>query len=138
MANLNPYLAFHDNARAAMEFYQQALGGDLDISTFGEMPEMGYEPSEAHLVMHAQLTTPDGLVLMASDTPASMDYVRPQGFSVSLSGTDADMLRQAWDRLSDGGNVTMPFEPAPWGGLFGMFTDRFGIDWMIAAGEGWD
>lgn len=137
MAILTPYLSFHDNARVAMEFYQQALGGQLDISTFGEMPDMGHEPRDAELVMHAQLTTPDGLVLMASDTPSSMDYVRPQGFSVSLSGADVDAAQRAWDRLTDGGTIAMPFAPAPWGGLFGMFTDRFGIDWMIAAGEEW-
>ncbi|WP_424936182.1 MULTISPECIES: VOC family protein [Bacteria] len=135
MTSLNPYLSFRDNARAAMEFYQQALGGELEVMTFEAFPEMVPDPSEATLVMHAQLTTPEGLVLMASDTPSVMPYAAPQGISVSLSGTDADALRAAWDKLSDGGTVAMPFERAPWGALFGMFTDRFGIQWMVNAGQ---
>ncbi|WP_143965732.1 VOC family protein [Gordonia zhaorongruii] len=134
MPNLNPYVSFKDTARQAMEFYQQALGGDLDISTFEAFPDM-VDPSEAANVMHAQLTTEDGLVLMASDTPSTMGYQPPQGISVSLSGPDVDKLRTWWDKLSEGGEPTMPFAEAPWGGYFGMFTDRFGIAWMVASSE---
>ncbi|KJL47424.1 hypothetical protein RS84_02218 [Microbacterium hydrocarbonoxydans] len=131
MANLNPYLSFRDNAREAMEFYQSVLGGDLDINVFSEYPDMMQDPSEGDLLMHAQLTTPDGLVLMASDTPSSMPYVTPQGFSVSLSGTSAETTRAVWDGLSDGATVTIPLAVAPWGGLFGMLVDRFGVNWML-------
>ncbi len=131
MANLNPYLSFRTEARQAMEFYQSVLGGQLDINVFSEFPDMLQDPSESDLVMHAQLTTPDGLVLMASDTPSSMPYVTPQGFSVSLSGTSAETTRAVWDKLSDGATVTMPLDNAPWGGLFGMLVDRFGTSWML-------
>lgn len=131
--NLNPYLAFRDEARPAMEFYQTVLGGDLAIDTFGSYPEMGHDPSENDLVMHAQLTAPGGLILMASDTPGGMPYDKPQGFSVSISGDDTDEIRGIWNSLSDGGEVTMPLDTPPWGGLFGMLVDRFGIAWMIAA-----
>lgn len=133
MTNLNPYISFQHNAREAMEFYRDALGGELVIDIFEAFPDMVTDPAESGLVMHAQLTTADGLVLMASDTPSIMPYRAPQGMSVSLSGDDADELRKAWDALSAGGTITMPLETPPWGGLFGMFTDRFGVDWMIAA-----
>ena len=132
MPTLNPYMSFRDNARAALERYREVLGGDLQIMTFGSMPEMGYEPSESELVMHGQLTTDDGMVLMASDTPSSMEYQAPQGISVSLSGTESDRLRAIWDGLLDGGTATMPLAPAPWGGDFGMLVDRFGIAWMMS------
>jgi len=131
MANLNPYLSFRDNAREAMEFYRSVLGGELDVNVFSEYPDMPQDPSEGDLVMHAQLTTPDGLVLMASDTPGAMPYVTPQGFSVSLSGTSADATRAVWDGLSDGATITAPLDEAPWGGLFGMLVDRFGVNWML-------
>ncbi|ALX66363.1 VOC family protein [Microbacterium sp. XT11] len=131
MANLNPYLSFRDNAREAMEFYQSVLGGDLDVSTFSQFPDMVQDESEQDLVMHAQLTTPDGLVLMASDTPSSMPYEAPRGFSVSLSGTSSDTTRAVWDKLSNGATVTMPLDLAPWGGLFGMLVDRFGVSWIL-------
>ncbi|MBO0982042.1 VOC family protein [Microbacterium sp. SD291] len=133
MANLNPYLSFRTEARKAMEFYQSVLGGDLDINVFGEFPDMVQDPSQKDLVMHAQLTTPDGLVLMASDTPDGMTYETPQGISVSLSGISEETARDVWEKLSAGGTITIPLDTAPWGGLFGMLVDRFGIAWMLSA-----
>ena len=134
-ARLNPYLNFQDDAREAMTFYQSVLGGELTISTFGEY-RASEDPSEQDKVMHAQLETPDGLVLMAADTPNHMEH-RPQaGVSVSLSGDDEARLRGYWESLSDGGTVVMPFEKAPWGDTFGMCVDRFGTSWMLnAAGQ---
>lgn len=131
MANLNPYLSFRTEAREAMEFYRGVLGGELDITVFGDFPDMAQDPSQKDLVMHAQLTTPDGLVLMASDTPEGMTYEKPQGVSVSLSGNPQDVTRQVWDRLSEGATITMPLDVPPWGGTFGMLVDRFGIAWML-------
>ncbi len=132
MPSLNPYLSFQREARSAMQFYQGVFGGELDISTFGEYEGMVQDPSEADLVMHAQLTTPDGFVLMASDTPTGVEYRKPAGISVSVSGDDEPKLERFWSALADGGTVTMPFDVPPWGGRFGMLTDRFGIDWMVA------
>jgi PhnB protein len=131
---LNPYLSFRDNAREAMTFYQSVLGGVLAVSTFADF-HASDDPAEQDKVMHAQLETPDGLVLMGADTPAAMEY-RPQaGVSVSLSGDDEAELRGYWERLSEGGTVTMPFEKAPWGATFGMCVDRFGTSWMVNAGD---
>jgi PhnB protein len=131
MLTLNPYLSFQDQARAAVEFYQSVLGGELTISTFGDYPDMGHDAAENDLVMHAQLDTPDGFTLMASDTPGSIPYQQLAGFSVSISGDDEAALQRYWDGLSTGGTIAMPFDPAPWGGRFGMFTDRFGVAWML-------
>lgn len=131
MPSLNPYLSFRDQARAAMEFYQSVFGGELEISTFASF-DMGQDPSENDLVMHAQLETPDGFVLMAADTPSTMPYTKPAGFAVSVSGDDEAALDGFWNGLADGGAVTMPFDVPPWGGRFGMLTDRFGVDWMLA------
>ena len=130
---LNPYLRFRDDALDAMTFYQSVLGGELTISTFGEF-HASEDPAEQDKVMHAQLETPDGLVLMASDTPLGMEFSPQAGVSVSLSGDDEDGLRRYWERLSEGGTVVMPFEQAPWGATFGMCVDRFGTSWMVNAG----
>lgn len=130
--DLNPYISFQNTAREALEFYQSVLGGELTLNDFSAYPDMGVDPSETHLIMHGQLTTEDGMTLMASDSPTGMPYSAPAGISVSLSGDDADRLQRAWDGLSDGGTVVMPYEEPPWGGRFGMLTDRFGIDWMVA------
>jgi PhnB protein len=129
MTNLNAYLGFGDTARQAMELYQSVFGGELTMTTFGE-GGMSQEPDEKDKVMHAQLASPIGL-LMGADTPAGME--RPTGgpHSMSLSGDDEAELRGYWDKLSDGGTITMPLEKAPWGDSFGMCTDRFGIPWMV-------
>ena len=127
---LNPYLSFRDNAREAMAFYQKVFGGELNVSTFADL-HASADPTEQHKIMHSQLESPDGLVLMAADTPDGMEY-RPQaGVSVSLSGDDEARLRGYWERLSEGGSVTVPFEKAPWGDTFGMCVDRFGTSWMV-------
>ena len=130
VTRLNPYLSFRDNAREAMEFYRSVLGGTLTISTFAEY-HASEDPAEADKVMHAMLESEDGLVLMAADTPNSMEYEAGSRISLSLSGDDPERLRALWDGLSDGGTVVMPLEPAPWGDSFGMLTDRFGTAWMV-------
>ena len=132
-ARLNPYLNFNGNAREAMTFYQQVLGGDLVVSTFGEYGQGG---EGADGVMHAQLETPDGFTLMASDTAPGMGEVAPgSNFSVSLSGDD-ESLRGYWEGLSEGATVAMPLEKQMWGDEFGMLTDRFGIPWVVNIGTG--
>jgi len=127
---LNPYLGFRDNAREAMEFYHSVFGGELTTGTFKEY-QASEDPAEADKIMHAMLETDDGLVLMAADTPNSVDYSPGTNHSVSLSGDDEAALRGYWDKLSGGGNVMMPLEQAPWGDFFGMCVDRFGINWLV-------
>ncbi|WP_411698921.1 VOC family protein [Conyzicola sp.] len=127
---LNPYLSFRDNAREAMEFYTSVFGGELTVSTFGEFG-MDQDPDEKDKIMHAQLESPNGLVLMGADTPNSMDYTVGTSISVSLSGDDDDELHGYWDKLIEGGEVYQPLEKAPWGDSFGMCADRFGVNWMV-------
>lgn len=122
-ARLNPYLSFRGQAREAMEFYQEVFGGELRLNTFGEFGHP--DPSVADQVMHAQLETPSGFTLMASDTPGGMSYNPGDTMSVSLSGDD-EALRDYFARLSEGGTVTMPLEKQMWGDEFGMCIDRFG------------
>jgi PhnB protein len=131
---LNPYLGFRDQARSAMDFYHAVFGGELTRSTFAEM-HASEDPAEAEKVMHSQLVTPGGMVLMAADTPNSMEYSPGGPISVSLSGTDEAELRGYFERLSDGGTVVLPLEKAPWGDSFGMCRDRFGVSWMVNIGR---
>lgn len=127
---LNPYLNFRDNAREAMEFYRAALGGKLQVTTFADF-HASEDPSEQNKIMHSQLETPNGLVLMGADTPNSMEFRPGSNGSISLSGDDETELRSYWQRLSAGGNIGMPLEKAPWGDTFGMFADKFGVNWLV-------
>lgn len=126
---LNPYLTFDGNAREAMTFYNEVLGGTLEISTFGEYGAA--DQPFADNVMHARLETDAGITLMASDTAPGMELNPGDHISISLSGEDADELRGYWKLLSDGGTVTMALEQQMWGDEFGMCIDRFGIQWMV-------
>lgn len=130
---LNPYLSFRDTAREAMDFYRSVFGGELTRATFAEF-HASDDPAEQDKIMHSTLSTEGGLVLMAADTPNSMDYTPGDNYAISLSGEDEAEMRGYWDRLSDGGTVIMPLEPAPWGDTFGMCIDTFGVRWMIDIG----
>lgn len=135
MVQLNPYLSFKNQAREALEFYQSVLGGELTVSTFGDMPMEGMNnPDDAHLVMHGQLEAPGGLTLMAADTPSFMEYTAPtSGITVSLTGGPADheYIKAAYEKLSDGATPGVPLDLAPWGDYYGQLTDRYGIPWMF-------
>jgi PhnB protein len=131
-SRLNPYIAFDGDAREAMEFYREVFGGDLVMNTFGEFGAP--ESPDADKIMHSQLETPSGYTLMGSDTPQGMDYSPGTNVSISLSGDDTDELHGYWEKLSEGGTVSVPLEKQMWGDEFGMCTDRFGIAWMVNIG----
>jgi PhnB protein len=126
--NLNPYLSFDGNAREAMEFYRSVLGGELTINTFGEFGQT--DPVAANRVMHAHLVGGLG-VLMASDIAPDMTSDPGNTITVSLSGDPGEGIEDAWSKLSDDGQVTMPFEKQMWGDMFGMVVDKFGVPWMV-------
>jgi PhnB protein len=128
-SRLNPYIGFDGNAREAMEFYKGVFGGELTMNTFGEFGDQN--TGNADKIMHSQLETDRGFTLMASDTPSEMGRTPGDNITISLSGEDGGELRGYWEKLSDGGNVTMPLEKQMWGDEFGMCIDRFGIPWMV-------
>ncbi len=128
--NLDPYVNFRGDARAALEHYHSVFGGDLRMNTFKEFGA-AEDPAEEDLVMHGQLEGDHGVRLMASDTPQRMEFRPGSNFSLSLSGDDDALLRGWFERLSDGGQVLQPLEKAPWGDSFGMCVDRFGVNWLV-------
>jgi len=127
---LNPYINFKNNTRQAMEFYHSVFGGKLTMATFKEF-HASQDPAEDDLIMHAELVTEEGMTLMASDTPERMEYRPGTNFSVSLSGDNQAELTAYYQKLSDGGTVTMPLTKAVWGDSFGMCIDKFGVGWLV-------
>ena len=127
-SRLNPYISYPGTARQAMEFYKGVFGGELTLSTYGEAGAA--TGADGDKIMHAQLETPAGYTLMASDTPPGMEHSSGSAISVSLSG-DGDELRSYFEKLSAGGTVTMPLEKQMWGDEFGMCVDPFGVAWMV-------
>jgi PhnB protein len=129
---LDPYLNFRGSTREAMAFYHQVFGGDLLVTTFKEFGGSG-NPADDDLVMHADLDGGHGIRFMASDVASHMaaGFTPGTNFSMSLQGDSEAELRPLFEQLAEGGEVTMPLGPVPWGATFGMCTDRFGIAWMV-------
>lgn len=130
-STLTPYVQFPERCREALEFYASVLGGTPQIMTFGDMDPTAGE--HADKVMHAFLRTDDGYELMASDSAPGMPVDHGASIAMSLSGDD-ERLREHFAGLSEGGQVEVPLETQMWGDEFGMFTDRFGVRWMVNLG----
>src|SRR5512144_2630220 len=103
-SQLNPYISFKNNARQAMEFYKTVFGGKLTMNTFKEF-NASQDPGEDNLIMHAVLEADNGIVFMASDTPARMEYKPGNNISMSLSGENEAELTGYFEKLSAGGMV---------------------------------
>jgi PhnB protein len=127
-SRLNPYLNFAGTARQAMEFYNEVFGGTLTMNTYGDFAP---ESPDANKIMHGHLETPSGFVLMGADAPPGTDLNPGDAITVCLSGDDGDELRGYWEKLSDGGTVSVPLEKQMWGDEYGACVDRFGVPWML-------
>lgn len=134
---LAPYIFFKGNAREAFEFYKSVFGGDLKMQTNNDTPkdiqdQMGVNDQNRNQLMHARLD--GGLVtLMGSDSKNASD--KAAKIELSISGTDEAKLREVYDKLAEGGKATMPIAKQFWGDLFGMVTDKYGVDWMVNIGS---
>ncbi len=128
-SRLNPYLNFNGNARQALEFYASVFGGKPAFSTFADFGAK--DSPDAGRIMHGMLETDAGYTIMAADVTSDMEYHAPAGFSVSVSGDDADALRGYFEKLAAGGTVTMPMQKQVWGDEFGMCVDRYGVSWLV-------
>lgn len=133
---LNSYVNFNGDAREAVEFYKSIFGGEVYSDTFRSFASDEMPVAEQYLdkIMHAYLKGDNGIELMASDTPSSIEYQDGARITLTLNGDDDALLRGYWDKLADGGTVTMPLDKAPWGDVFGMVTDKFGVCQMVDIG----
>ena len=132
---LEPYIFFDGRCEEALEFYKNAIGGSFDVNRFAGSPmESQVGADWAQKVMHATFKG-DGFSFMASDS--TENGTRPEGsVALSLAVADAAEGRGLFERLSDGGEITMPYDATFWGGSFGMLVDRFGKKWMVSGGHG--
>jgi PhnB protein len=128
---LNPYLNFNGQCEAAFNFYEKVLGGKIEFKmTHGESPMADKVSADwQKKIMHATLRVGNN-VIMGSDAPPQY-YQKPQGFSVSYSVDKPEDAERIFKALSEKGSVQMALEQTFWAKRFGMFTDQFGIPWMI-------
>ena len=127
------YLGFDGNCADAMRFYEQALGGKLEVLMSGaDSPMAEQMPKEfRHRIMHARLALPGGGLLYAGDTPANVPYEGIKGVSITVDYATVAEAQRVFDALAAGGRVTMPMQGAFWAKRFGMLVDRFGTPWIV-------
>jgi PhnB protein len=137
MAQVNPYINFRGNCEEAFNFYKSVFGGDFGmVGRYKDMP-----PSEgAHMgeidgekIMHMSLQISKETVLMGSDIGGewAKHTVDGNNIQISINTESEDEAKKIFNGLSAGGRINMPLEKTFWGALFGMFTDKFGINWMV-------
>lgn len=129
---LSPYINFQGKAREAMEFYQQAIGGELVLLTFvpGSTPKPA-GPNDS--IMHGRLESDDA-VIMGSDGSPEYPPTVGDNVAVSLGSEDYERIAQIFDHLSKGGRVKQPLKEESWG-TFGWLEDKFGINWMLTVSK---
>ena len=126
---LNSYLTFDGNCEEAMNFYKNALKGELEIMRFEGSPiEVPYNYKQK--VLHAMLSFGQS-VLMASDNMPGQILTKGNNHAISVATTNPVEAEAIFEALSQDGHIIMPFKKSFWGALFGMFTDRFGMNWMV-------
>ncbi|MEC5156813.1 VOC family protein [Chryseobacterium sp. MP_3.2] len=137
MATINPYLMFNGNCKEAFEFYKEAFGKEFaEITHFGDMAAQEGSPelteAQKKMVMHVRMPISEETVLYGSDIfPGTPGFTVGDNFSVSISTDSREETDNLFTKLSAGGNVTMPLADTFWGAYFGMWRDKFGIDWMV-------
>lgn len=135
MALINPHINFNGNAEEAFTFYQSVFGGTFaNIVRFKDLSTPGHPiaEKEADKIMHIAL--PIGLnVLMGNDVPESMGRVNEMEHrsKISVSAESREEADRIFSGLSAGGTVEVPMNDSPWGSYFGMFRDKYGIEWMV-------
>jgi PhnB protein len=136
MAQINPYIHFNGNAEEAFAFYKSVFGGEfITVSRFKDFPnpEYPFPEDEAEKIIHIALPIGKNSILMGSDTPEFLGRHNENETrsKISISAETKEEADQLFNRLSRGGKIEMPITDSPWGSYFGMFRDKYGIEWMV-------
>lgn len=135
MATINPHINFNGNAEEAFEFYRSVFGGEFaKIIRLKDLagPDFPVAENEKNKILYISLPIGKN-ILIANDVPESMGRVseNENRSKISVSADSREEADKLFAGLSAGGSVEMPMDNTPWGSYFGMFRDKFGIEWMI-------
>lgn len=136
MHTVNPYLNFLGNTEEVFNFYRSVFGGEFSaIVRYKDTPEAGkIPPADAEKLMHIALPIGKGTVLMGTDDLESMGHKLKAGNNIHLSimAESKEEVNKLFKGLSAGGKVMVEPTDMFWGDYFGMFTDKYGIQWMVS------
>ncbi|HXL58761.1 MAG TPA: glyoxalase/bleomycin resistance/extradiol dioxygenase family protein [Chitinophagaceae bacterium] len=127
---LTPYLNFEGNAQEALDFYTNALGGQVVyMQRYGDSPMPGDEDYK-NKVMHARLQFGDNMI-MVSDAMKGYEVSTKGNIQLSMEMDSVSQLEEVFNKIAEGGKITMPLADQFWGARFGMLQDKFGVSWMF-------
>lgn len=128
---LNPYLHFAGNAEEALNFYKEALGGEiLMINRYGDSP-MPSDEDWKNKIMHGRLSFDDNLVMISDSFKGQPVSANGGNIQLSIEVESEERIQEVFSKMSEGGKVTMPLAKQFWGATFGMLEDKFGVSWMF-------
>ncbi|MCZ4221920.1 VOC family protein [Pedobacter rhodius] len=135
MALINPHINFNGNAEEAFNFYKSAFGGDFErIVRFKDIAsaEKPISENEANKIMHIALPIGQNM-LIGNDVPEILGKVneRENRSKISINAESREEADKLYHSLSAGGDIEVPIGDSPWNSYFGMFRDKFGIEWII-------
>ena len=135
MAQINPHINFNGNAEEAFTFYKSVFGGEFaKIMRFKDIssPELPVTENDANKIMHIALPIGKN-ILMANDVPESMGQINENEnrSKISISAESKEEADKLFNGLSVGGQIEAPIGDSPWNSYFGMFRDKYGIEWMV-------
>ncbi|WP_207533420.1 VOC family protein [Desertivirga arenae] len=134
MLTIHPYLNFSGNTLEAFNFYKKVFGGEFSlVLRFRDTSEAGRVPEE-HLDKLMHIALPVGQsVLMATDALPEMGHHLQPGnnFHISIMPDNKREAERIFNELSEDGKISVQFQKESWGEYFGMFTDKFGMNWMV-------
>lgn len=132
---IHPYLVLNGNGQEAVKFYEDALEAKvLSLQTFGDMPvnpEYPTPPEAKDRVLNAHLKIGNS-DLMLSDTFPGMSYAIGDQVTIAVMINNIDKTKEVFEKLQDGGKVTMPLQETFWSPSYGQVTDKFGISWQVS------
>jgi len=135
MASINPHINFNGNAEEAFNFYKSVFGGEfVKIMRFKDLASDDFQVAEheANKIMHIALQIGKNL-LMANDVPEFMGKTNENEnrSKIVITADNKEEADKLFNGLSAGGQIEMPISDSPWGTYFGMFRDKYGIEWMV-------
>lgn len=135
MALIHPHINFNGNAEEAFLFYQSVFGGTFaTLMRFKDLASEDFKVSEAEANKIMYIALPIGnAVLMGNDVPAMFGTVNENEnrSKIAISAESREEADRLFAGLSVGGQVEFPIGDSPWGSYFGMFRDRYGIEWTV-------
>jgi PhnB protein len=127
-----PYLVFDGNTREVVNFYVDVFGlEEPQIMTFGSVHSDEIPPEAKDLVMHTYLDIAGGKIMFSDNFPG-MEYQQGNNFTIAYISNDVEAMKDAFDKLKEGGSVKMEIQEVPWSKAYGSLTDKFNIQWQFS------